>query len=126
MIMTLKKVNLFQRAPFTVNIDPRDSIHKLKVPVSLSENGYYTLDPGTYEVIINEDTAGELNPPESFIMNGITFGNKMYSTDDGYGTLMFVHSGFLRIKPGVILSVLDDSGKRKPGRPPWKHKEKRI
>lgn len=90
-------------------IDEEQKVHRGSEPVALDTNGYYTLEVGQYEVImeneieVGPDEAGFVITRSTLNRNGCFLTSGLYDT--GYKGVMagvlHVNCGPMRIKPGT-------------------------
>lgn len=90
-------------------IDEEQKIHRGSIEVALNEDGYYHLEPGSYEVIMEniinvaEGEAGFVITRSTLNRNGVFITSGLY--DSGYNGVMagvmHVNCGLMKIKPGT-------------------------
>lgn len=90
-------------------IDEEQKIHRGSEEVTLSEDGYFHLEPGSYEVIMEniinvaEGEAGFVITRSTLNRNGVFITSGLY--DSGYNGVMagvmHVNCGLMKIKPGT-------------------------
>lgn len=90
-------------------IDEEQKIHRGSEEVTLNEDGYYHLEPGSYEVIMEniinvaEGEAGFVITRSTLNRNGVFITSGLY--DSGYNGVMagvmHVNCGLMKIKPGT-------------------------
>lgn len=90
-------------------IDEEQKIHRGSEEISLSDDGYFHLEPGSYEVIMEniinvaEGEAGFVITRSTLNRNGVFITSGLY--DSGYNGVMagvmHVNCGLMKIKPGT-------------------------
>ena len=90
-------------------IDEEQKIHRGSEEVTLNEDGYFHLEPGSYEVIMEniinvaEGEAGFVITRSTLNRNGVFITSGLY--DSGYNGVMagvmHVNCGLMKIKPGT-------------------------
>lgn len=90
-------------------IDEEQKIHRGSEEISLSNDGYFHLEPGSYEVIMEniinvaEGEAGFVITRSTLNRNGVFITSGLY--DSGYNGVMagviHVNCGLMKIKPGT-------------------------
>jgi deoxycytidine triphosphate deaminase len=90
-------------------IDEEQKIHRCSEEVTLNEDGYFHLEPGSYEVIMEniinvaEGEAGFVITRSTLNRNGVFITSGLY--DSGYNGVMagvmHINCGLMKIKPGT-------------------------
>lgn len=119
---TIKQINQFRPDTHIIDNDGSTLVKRNTAKMSVDDNGFYSLSPGTYEVVFNEYWTGEMpSVLPSFMSNGVIFYKYTYISDDGTATLMTVHNGYLKIRPGTVVAYggeIEDQEPKRRGRPP--------
>lgn len=105
--LRLGKIFRIKDSEFT--IDEEQKIHRGSEEISLSDDGYFHLEPGSYEVIMEniinvaEGEAGFVITRSTLNRNGVFITSGLY--DSGYNGVMagvmHVNCGLMKIKPGT-------------------------
>ena len=105
--LRLDKVFMITKDIFIIDEDKKQ--HRSKIEVKPSYDGYYYLDPGHYEVVmqnkieVGEDEAGFVITRSTLNRNGVHLTTGLYDT--GYkgvmAAVMHVNCGPMKIKPGT-------------------------
>lgn len=105
----LRVQKIFRLEPTLFVIDEEQKIHREKKECVVQEDGYWTLNPGTYEVLfdhnikVGEGEAGWVITRSTLNRNGVFITSGLY--DSGYdGPMMgalHVNGGPMSIKPGT-------------------------
>lgn len=105
--LRLGKIFRIKDSEFT--IDEEQKIHRGSEEISLSYDGYFHLEPGSYEVIMEniinvaEGEAGFVITRSTLNRNGVFITSGLY--DSGYNGVMagvmHVNCGLMKIKPGT-------------------------
>lgn len=105
--LRLGKIFRIKDSEFT--IDEEQKIHRVSEEISLSDDGYFHLEPGSYEVIMEniinvaEGEAGFVITRSTLNRNGVFITSGLY--DSGYNGVMagvmHVNCGLMKIKPGT-------------------------
>ena len=90
-------------------VDERNKVHRGSDKVKIADDGYWYLDPGTYEVImeneivVGEDEAGFVITRSTLNRNGVFLTSGLY--DSGYdgvmAGVMHVNCGVMKVAPGT-------------------------
>ena len=93
----------------TFTIDETQKVHRGSTALEVGEDGYYTLEPGHYEVLmdnlieVGEGESGFVITRSTLNRNGVFLTSGLY--DSGYkgvmAGVMHVNVGLMRIKPGT-------------------------
>ncbi len=94
---------------FDFIIDEEQKVHRGSQEVSVEEDGYYYLEPGSYEVLmenmieVSDNEAGFVITRSTLNRNGVFITSGLY--DSGYNGVMagvmHVNCGLMKIKPGT-------------------------
>lgn len=117
--LDLRLGKVFKILPNQFTIDEENKTHRGTLPCYLDEEGYYVLEPGSYEVTmentisLGNHEAGWVITRSTLNRNGVFLTSGLY--DSGYGVdaatgeivggvmagVMHVTTGSMRIKPGT-------------------------
>lgn len=105
--LRLGKIFLINKETFT--IDEEQKIHRGSSELVMADDGYFWLEPGSYEVLMEnkitvaEGEAGFVITRSTLNRNGVFLTSGLY--DSGYSgvmaAVMHVTTGMMRIKPGT-------------------------
>jgi deoxycytidine triphosphate deaminase len=105
----LRLGKIFQIKSREFIIDETQKVHRGSVPIDVRSDGYYHLEPGCYEVIMEneievaEGEAGWVITRSTLNRNGVFLTSGLY--DSGYqgvmAGVMHVNGGMMKIRPGT-------------------------